>query len=164
MTPFRLASRSLLLCIALVLGACDSRVAAPAVTYTLLDGRSASSASWPGKVMLVNFWATSCAVCVREMPQLAALHQRLAARGYDTLAVAMAYDPPAHVANFVATRSLPFGVAIDNTGVIARAFGDVRETPTSVLVDKQGRIVRRYVGAPDFDALRALVEQLLAEG
>jgi thiol-disulfide isomerase/thioredoxin len=69
-----------------------------------------------GKVMLVNFWATSCATCVKEMPQIVATHDKFKARGLDTLAVAMSYDPPAFVAKFAETRKLPFGVAIDNTG------------------------------------------------
>jgi len=77
--------------------------------------------------------------------------------------VAMSYDPPAYVANFAERRQLPFSVAIDNTGVIARAFGDIRLTPTTFLIDKRGAIVKRYVGAPDFAALNKLVEELLAE-
>ena len=67
------------------------------------------------------------------------------------------------MANFAETRKLPFGVAIDNTGEIARSFGSVQLTPTSFLISKRGEIVKRYVGAPDFTALQALVEQLLAE-
>jgi peroxiredoxin len=75
----------------------------------------------------------------------------------------MAYDPPAYVSNFAQTRRLPFGVAIDNTGAIARSFGDIRLTPTTFLINKRGEIVKRYVGAPDFEALHTLVEKLLAE-
>ncbi|RZL34868.1 MAG: TlpA family protein disulfide reductase, partial [Rubrivivax sp.] len=47
---------------------------APAVDYVLLNGQKASSQQWAGKVMLVNFWATSCATCVKEMPQIVATH------------------------------------------------------------------------------------------
>ena len=130
---------------------------------TLLDGTRGQSQALRGKVLLVNFWATTCAVCVKEMPQIVATHQRFQARGFDTLAVAMSYDPPALVANYAESRRLPFGVVIDNTGVIARAWGDVQVTPTTFLVDKRGAIVRRYVGQPDFAALHGLVEQLLAE-
>ena len=54
-------------------------------------------------------------------------------------------------------------MAIDNTGEIARSFGQVQLTPTSFLINKRGEIVKRYVGAPDFTALQALVEKLLAE-
>jgi len=140
-----------------------ARETAPAIGYTLLDGSPGHSEQWRGKVVLVNFWATSCTTCVHEMPQLAATHEKFKARGYDTLAVAMRYDPPAYVAHFAHTRQLPFGVAIDNTGAIAKSFGDVQLTPTSVLVNKRGEIVKRYVGAPDFAALQALVEKLLAE-
>jgi peroxiredoxin len=75
----------------------------------------------------------------------------------------MAYDPPAYVANFAQTRKLPFGVAIDNTGAIAKGFGDIKLTPTTFLINKRGEIVKRYVGAPDFEALHSLVEKLLAE-
>lgn len=138
--------------------------AAPTVSYTLLDGTKASTAQFRGKVVLVNFWATSCTTCVHEMPQIVATHDKYKAAGYDTLAVSMSYDPPAYVVAFAESRKLPFGVAIDNTGAIARSFGDVELTPTSVLIDKRGRIVERYVGRPDFAALHKRVEQLLSEG
>lgn len=135
---------------------------APAVRYTLLDGSTHDSATaWRDKVMLVNFWATSCATCVKEMPDIVATHRRFAGRPFDTLAVAMQYDPPDYVAQFAQTRQLPFGVAIDNTGAIAHAFGPVRMTPTTVLIDRRGQIVKRILGEPNFAQLHELIEALL---
>jgi peroxiredoxin len=136
---------------------------APNVGYTLLDGRQSSVDQLRGKVVLVNFWATDCAPCVQEMPQFVALHEKFKARGYETLAVAMRHDPPALVIRFAEQRRLPFGVVIDNTGAVAKSFDEVQVTPTSVLINKRGEIVQRIVGEPDFAALNALVEKLLAE-
>jgi len=152
----------------LAVGAAGYRLAtsaepAPSVPYTLLDGSRGDTGRLQGKVTLINFWATSCVTCMKEMPQIVATHRKYQARGFDTLAVAMSYDPPAYVARYAQTRALPFGVAIDNTGAIARSFGDVQLTPTTLLVDKRGRIVKRFVGEPDFAALHELVEKLLAE-
>lgn len=140
------------------------REPAPTVSYTLLDGSKGTTEALRGKVLLVNFWATSCTTCVAEMPHIVETHQKFKARGYETLAVAMSYDPPAYVSRFAQSRALPFGVAIDNTGAIAKSFGDVRLTPTTFLIDKQGRVVKRYLGAPDFAALDKLIDDLLAEG
>ncbi len=136
---------------------------APSVAYTRLDGSKASTDQLRGTVVLVNFWATTCTTCVHEMPQIVAMHNKFRARGLETLAVAMSYDPPASVVNFAQTRQLPFTVVIDNTGQFARSFGDVKLTPTTLLIDKKGQIVKRYVGEPDFAALHRLVEKLLAE-
>lgn len=136
---------------------------APQVAYTLLDGTQGNTQALRGKVVLVNFWATSCTTCVKEMPQIIATHEKFKHRGYETLAVAMSYDPPAYVAKFAESRKLPFAVAIDNTGQIAKSFGDVQLTPTTYLLNKRGEVVKRYVGEPDFEALHALVEKLLAE-
>jgi peroxiredoxin len=144
------------------LGGCVGREAAPESTFVLLDGSVLRTAELQGKVTLVNFWATTCVTCVKEMPALMATHQKYAPRGYETLAVAMSYDPPAWVVNFAQSRQLPFKVALDNTGDIARAWGDVKLTPTTYLVDKQGQIVKRYVGEPDMAALHTLIEKLLA--
>jgi len=137
--------------------------AAPESTFVLLDGSRQTSAALQGKVTLVNFWATSCTTCVAEMPEIVATHQKFRDRGYETLAVAMSYDPPSYVVNFTETRKLPFKVAIDNTGAVAKAWGDVRITPTTYIVNKRGQIVKTYVGAPDFAELHRLIEQLLAE-
>ena len=95
--------------------------AAPASTFVLLDGSKKSSEDLKGKVTLVNFWATSCVTCVAEMPKVIATYDKYKDRGYDTLAVAMSYDPPSYVVNFAQTRKLPFKVAIDNTGAVAQA-------------------------------------------
>ena len=137
--------------------------AAPQSTFVLLDGSSQTTAGLKGKVTLVNFWATSCVTCVAEMPRIVSTYDKYRARGFETLAVAMRYDPPAYVVNFVQTRELPFPVAIDNTGMVAKAWGDVQLTPTTFLVNKKGQIVKRFVGEPDFAELHQLIEKLLAE-
>ena len=136
---------------------------APSSTFVLLDGSKKTTEDLRGKVTLVNFWATSCTTCVAEMPEMVATHQKYQARGFQTLAVAMSYDPPAYVVNFTESRKLPFKVAIDNTGANAKAWGDVKLTPTTYLVNKRGEIVKRYVGTPDFAELHRLIEKLLAE-
>jgi len=159
----RLSSFSaLLLCAALTLSGCGQEQA-PASSFVLLDGSKITSSQLKGKVTLVNFWATSCTTCVAEMPEVVATYQQYKDKGYDTLAVAMSYDPPSYVVNFAQTRQLPFKVAIDNTGAAAKAWGDVQLTPTTYLVNKRGEIVKRYVGAPDFNELHRLIEKLLAE-
>jgi len=136
---------------------------APESKFVLLDGSSKTTANLKGRVTLVNFWATSCVTCVGEMPKVIATYDKYHAKGFDTIAVAMSYDPPSYVVNYAETRKLPFNVAIDNTGAVAKAWGDVALTPTTFVVNKRGDIVKRYVGEPDFAELHKLIERLLAE-
>ncbi len=136
---------------------------APETSFVLLDGSKRTTADFKGKVTLVNFWATSCTTCVAEMPRVIDTFNKYQARGFETIAVAMSYDPPSYVVNFSETRKLPFKVAIDNTGAVAKAWGDVQLTPTTYVVNKQGEIVKRYVGQPDFAELHRLIELLLAQ-
>ena len=146
-----------------MLAGCSRVEQAPAVSYTLLDGRRGDLASLRGHVVLVNFWATDCAPCVEEMPALAENWRRFSPQGFETLAVSMSYDAPALVSNFAQSRALPFPVVIDNTGEIAHRFGGVQYTPTSLLINKRGEIVRRWVGKTDFAELARLIAHLEAQ-
>jgi peroxiredoxin len=74
----------------------------------------------------------------------------------------MQYDPPNYVLNYAETRQLPFNVVLDVTGSLAKAYGDVMLTPTTFVIDKEGKIIKRYVGQPEFDALHKLLETALA--
>lgn len=137
---------------------------APASSFLLIDGSTLAPAALQGKVTLVNFWATTCVTCVKEMPHLVETYHKYQDRGFETVAVAMSYDPPEWVVNFARSRQLPFKVALDRTGALAQDWGDIKLTPTTFLLDRQGRIVKRYVGEPDFAALHRLLEELLAQG
>ncbi|NLC35211.1 MAG: TlpA family protein disulfide reductase [Alcaligenaceae bacterium] len=134
---------------------------APEVQFTTLDGEQFTTQDLRGKVVLVKFWATSCTTCIAQMPGNIENYNNLKDRGYDTIAVAMQYDPPNYVKNFAESRELPFKVVIDSTGDIAREFGDVRLTPTAFLIDKQGNIIRRYLGNYDKEAFLATVNKAL---
>lgn len=160
---FRIWLLSAATALTLVSVGCSSSEPAPPSTFVLLDGSKSTTADLKGKVTLVNFWATTCVSCVKEMPQLSATYDKYKDRGFETVAVAMSYDPPSYVVNFAQSRQLPFKVALDNTGELARAWGDVKLTPTTFIVNKKGQIVKRYVGEPDFTALHQLLETLLAE-
>ncbi len=134
---------------------------APEVTFTDLQGRQVTTQSLRGKVVMVNFWATSCTTCVKEMPQMVETYNKYKDRGLEFVAVAMSYDPPNYVLNFAQTRALPFKVALDTQGTLAKSFGNVQMTPTTFVIDKQGRIVKRYLGEPDWSGLHQLLEQSL---
>jgi peroxiredoxin len=121
----------------------SAKEAAPAVTFTALDGEKITAASLRGKVVMVNFWATSCATCIAEMPQMIETYNKYRGKGLEFVAVAMSYDPPNYVVNYAQTRSLPFKVALDTQGTLAKAFGDVNMTPTTFVIDKDGNIIKR---------------------
>ena len=136
--------------------------AAPAVTYTSLSGEKISSESLRGKVVMVNFWATSCVTCIKEMPDMVKTYNKFQGKGLEFVAVAMSYDPPNYVLNYAQTRSLPFKVALDIDGAVAKAFGDIKLTPTTFVIDKKGNILKRYVGEPDYAELHQLLDKALA--
>ncbi|MES3025823.1 MAG: TlpA disulfide reductase family protein [Pseudomonadota bacterium] len=140
----------------------SSSTPAPDVTFIALNGQKITTQSLRGKVVMVNFWATSCVTCVKEMPQMVDTYNKFKDQGLEFVAVTMAYDPPNYVVNFAETRKLPFKVAMDTSGEIAKAFGDVQMTPTTFLIDKDGKIIRRYVGEPEFKALHELLQKALA--
>jgi peroxiredoxin len=134
---------------------------APGVKLTLLDGGALELATLQGKPVLVTFWATTCTTCVSEMPHLVELYRELKPRGFEIVAIAMPYDPPADVAALVQARQLPYLIALDYDGAATRAFGEVRITPTSFLIGPHGRIVRRAQGSMDMAELRAQILSML---
>lgn len=137
--------------------------AAPQVEFKTIAGESIATRDLRGKVVLVEFWATSCVTCVEEMPKIIQTYRKYRDQGFETVAVAMDYDPPNHVLTFAQKNQLPFKVALDIKGEVARSFGNIRLTPTSFLIDKQGRIVKQYLGAPDIEQFHALLEKKLKE-
>lgn len=136
---------------------------APEVRFVTLTGQNFATSDLRGKVVLVNFWATSCVACVEEIPKMVQAWHKFSPRGYEMVAVAMSYDHPNRVAEFTQKRALPFWIALDADGAVARGFGNVSVTPTTFLLDRRGRIVKHYVGEPDWNEFHALVERVLAE-
>jgi peroxiredoxin len=150
----------LILAVALIFSFSE-KAKAPEVVFTSLDGRQVSMEQLRGKVVLVNFWATTCPGCIAEMPKLVKTYRRYHDKGFELVAVAMSYDPPSNVGSYVRSKGLPFTVALDPQGEIAMAFDDVKLTPTAFLIDSQGRMVRKVVGELDFAALYQFLDETL---
>ena len=131
---------------------------APAVTVTASDGQTLNL-NLPKKPVLVNFWATSCPSCISKMPDLAKLKEEYGDR-FELLAISMDYDPPNHVANFIAANPYPFNFIQDTDGALSEAFGNIRLTPTTFLIAPNGNIVYRKIGDADMEFLHTRINQL----
>lgn len=131
-----------------------SAKAAPSAQFKLIDGRVLKLAQMRGQVVLVDFWATTCAVCLVEMPEVQALANELRAHGLIVVAVAMPYDRPDHVLHVVEARQIGVDVALDIDGAVTNSLGPVRGTPTRVLIDRNGMIAERIEGALPAGELR----------
>ena len=157
-----------LLLIASLLGACTDRAeraavgpaTAPDVVFRTLAGERLALRGSAGPT-LVNFWSTSCTVCLREMPDLARVRDDYAPRGFELVAVAMPHDRPDTVLELAEARGWTFPVALDIDGTVLAAFEPVPGTPTSFLVGANGDVLERHVGPLDVEALRERLDALL---
>ena len=134
---------------------------APALTVSTLEGQQIDLTSLRGKPVLITFWATSCVGCVKEIPHLVELYDEYKAQGLQMLAIAMSYDPPNHVIAMRDARQIPYPIALDIEDKAAKAFGDVRLTPTSFLIAPDGRIVRQKIGELDMAEVRRELHKFL---
>ncbi|MCB5185196.1 TlpA family protein disulfide reductase [Methylobacillus gramineus] len=135
---------------------------APTINFVTLEGKTIPLSSLQGKMVLVNFWATDCPGCIAEMPGLVETYNQYKDKGFEVIAVAMSYDAPQQVINYTQKNALPFPVTHDSQGEAAHLFSDVRVTPTSFIVDQQGRITQKLIGELDFKSLRSLLDKQLS--
>jgi thiol-disulfide isomerase/thioredoxin len=130
----------------------------PAPQSVLLgrDGKRAAVADFRGKIVLVNFWATWCAPCIRELPSLVRLHQARGGEDFAVIALSQDFNGWKVVEPFLARHDLSsLPVYVDEKTAIARSLG-VQGLPTSVLLDRRGRELGRLTGDAEWDTPQAL--------
>lgn len=146
-------------CLAALLAAACTR-SAPEVSLILTTGERVVLSALRGRVVWLEFWSLNCAPCIEELPAMREFYHQTDNRGMATIAVAMPWDPPAPVVDFVAREKLPWRVALDLDSAVASAF-DVQAVPYRVLIGRNGKIVHRESGRLDADAWRARTDSLL---
>lgn len=134
---------------------------APDVEFVTLEGKHIRLSELRGHPVLVTFWVSDCRSCLQEIPDLTALYRTYSARGFEAIAVAMAYDLPNRVLEIARGRQVPYKVALDPLGRIAEAFGQVSQVPSSFLIAPEGRVALRKLGRIEAEELRASIERML---
>jgi thiol-disulfide isomerase/thioredoxin len=126
--------------------------------FNILDDEKLSSDDID-KILILNFWATDCPTCIKEMPDLAKIHQEFK-DDIELIAVAMPYDLPSRVVNFKNKNELPFKVAIDPESKILGEFEQVKLTPTTIISDKNKVIKQTIIGEINYEDLKETILKL----
>jgi thiol-disulfide isomerase/thioredoxin len=141
----------------------------PDVTFKDLQGQNVPLAAMKGKVVLVNFWATWCAPCRGEIPILIGLQQKYNGKGFTMLGAAMDDEGKKVVEPYVQTTqfdvaghptTMNYPIVLGNDD-IATKFGGLLGMPTSFLISRDGKVVKKYMGAINEDQIVKDVEAQL---
>jgi len=139
--------------------ATDSAVGSsmPAYKAELLDGKPFDIAGERGNVVFLNLWATWCGPCRYEIPELQKLHTQYAAQGFKVVGVSLDESGKDAVQQFVTENTIAYPIVLDPEGKLANVF-QTTVIPTSVLIDRSGKIVWKKYGliAVDDELMRAL--------
>ena len=149
----------------------DAGAGKPAPDFTVkdLDGKDISLAQYRGKVVLVNFWATWCDPCRVEIPWLIEMQQKYSAKGFTVLGIAMDEEGAKAVNPFVskerfdvngAQSQMNYPIVIGNDEA-ADKFGGLLGYPTSVLVNRDGKVIKRITGIISVDEMAKTIESQL---
>jgi peroxiredoxin len=136
---------------------------APDVSMQDLTGKQFRLSDLGGKPVLITFWATTCPGCLKEQPHLVELYEKHQQQGLNIIGIAMSYDPADQVRTLVANRNLPYTIVMDSNGELARAFGNVRLTPTSFMITPDGRIQFKKIGEMDMHSVEQSILEMLEQ-
>ncbi|MFB6232246.1 MAG: TlpA family protein disulfide reductase [Salinibacter sp.] len=136
----------------------------PDLTLKTLDGRSIRLAQQEGRVLLINFWATWCGPCRKEIPDLKALHSKFNSKGLTVIGVALDRKGREVVKPYVEEQAIDYPIVVDSEGTVEAAFGPIRGLPTTVVVNANGKITKRILGLFPTDQMRPVLRELLAAG
>jgi len=144
--------------------AAGHRAAVTGVTGTLLDGSSFDLAQWRGHVVVVNFWGSWCGPCTREASYLEYAYRAYKQKGVEFLGVDVR-DDRARAASFCRAHHITYPSLFDESNLTALRFQGLppNATPTTVVLDRDGRIAARHSGAILYTELRDLVARAVAE-
>ncbi len=138
-------------------------VPAPDFELEDMDGNRHRLSELRGKVVVLNFWATWCGPCREELPSLEALYRDLRDRGFEVLAINQ-WETPDQVFSYMGQIDVfpTFPILFDRDSHVSELYG-IRGLPTTLVVDRQGRVVYRAIGGRNFDhpEVRGLIEALL---
>jgi thiol-disulfide isomerase/thioredoxin len=136
----------------------------PPYSAKYLDGKAMTMAAEKGNVVFLNVWATWCGPCRFETPELQSLQTQYAAKGLKVIGISVDEGDTDAVKTFVAEQKITYPIAVDPEGRIANLV-QTTVLPTSLLIDRTGKIVWRQIGAimPNDAKLKAAVEKAVAE-
>lgn len=139
------------------------RKPAPQVQGATLEGEPLSLASLRGKVVVINFWASWCAPCRGEAPALEQVYTEKKAQGVEFVGIDIKDDPEPAKA-FVRKFKVGYPSIVDQNGQVTLAFRDVppNAVPSTLILDKEGRIAARVIGATTYSKLSKLLGQVTA--
>lgn len=112
-------------------------------------------------VFLVNFWATDCASCIKEIPDLKQLYNKYQPQGLKVIGITMYYDLPNHVVAMTKAKQIPYPVSLDLKRQYAKIFGDIELTPTTLLINAKGEVIFKKIGLFDLKTLEIVIEKAL---
>lgn len=133
---------------------------APAWNFTDLAGRHFSATNFAGQIIVLNFWATWCPPCVRELPELAAFHRAHTNQGVTVIGASID-DPPEPALRTYLQRSPPPYPALIASPPERDGFGGVSQIPETWVIDRNGRVAARYLGPISEAELNRAVAPLL---
>ena len=134
---------------------------APDVSFKTITNKTIRLKDLQAKVVLITFWASNCESCIKEIPYFKSLYQEYHQQGLEIIAIAMYYDPPNHVVAMTKAKQLPYDIALDLQGEHARAFGEVRLTPTTFLIAPDGSVAMNKIGSFDVEDMKKRIETML---
>lgn len=138
-------------------------VGSPAAAFSLpdLDGKPLDLASYRGKVVLLDFWATWCTPCRAEIPEFVEYQNKYGGQGFQVIGISMDDDATA-VRPFYQQFKMNYPVAVGNAK-LAESYGGILGLPVTFLIGRDGRIAAKYVGAADMQVLQRKLESLLPQ-